>query len=101
MVASPLHRKLANRPTCVGRFFYCGGAMPLSGIEAGTRSREHLPANCLLATVGTETHYRRLCQNDEGLVKSSFLGYVIPAQAGNQRRDLDSRLRGNDGEPLF
>jgi hypothetical protein len=26
------------------------------------------------------------------------LGYVIPAQAGNQCRDLDSRLRGNDGE---
>jgi hypothetical protein len=29
------------------------------------------------------------------------LGYVIPAQAGNQRRDLDSRLRGNDGERQF
>jgi hypothetical protein len=29
------------------------------------------------------------------------LGYVIPAQARNQCRDLDSRLRGNDGEPNF
>jgi len=31
----------------------------------------------------------------------AFLGYVIPAQAGIQCRDLDSRLRGNDGEPQF
>jgi hypothetical protein len=34
-------------------------------------------------------------------VKHSFLGYVIPAQAANQCHDLDSRLRGNDGEPQF
>jgi hypothetical protein len=34
-------------------------------------------------------------------VKPWFLGYVIPAQAGIQCRDLDSRLRGNDGEPQF
>jgi hypothetical protein len=29
------------------------------------------------------------------------LSYVIPAQAGNQSRDLDSRLRGTDGEAQF
>jgi hypothetical protein len=33
----------------------------------------------------------------ECLVNRWLLGYVIPAQAGSQCVDLDSRLRWNDG----
>ena len=33
------------------------------------------------------------------LCQTLVLGFGIPAQAGNWCRDLDSRLRGNDGEP--
>jgi hypothetical protein len=51
---------------------------------------------------GTKTAFRSgFTDFPSCFVKSWFLGYVIPAQAGIQCRDLDSRLRGNDGEPQF